>query len=317
MLALGVRCIALAAEPDPVLREAKRKIFPNLVEVSAVRDIDEDLFHQVFARRRFSAILIGSSSSCHDDSFLNLGRQGHADSHGHRLQQLQRIVGLLKRSARGVPIFQMFETAATLPAGLMKQCCSLVGSVPIQLDAACWGWTHRCRLYWLRGPSGGYHPQKEYPLPAGFEIKLRDEQHHYHHLVSNGNKVWPNLGRFTGGYEHAFDPLAVLSGVDVGFFTFTQECCHPTDQASNVSAEARTRFFHDDKRFPPLAYEVHSLLWKGDSWRTPTPAERAHLHGMPSTMLDAIPSSSDPRERTAVLNSAVGNGFHVPPSCLS
>ena len=59
LLALGVRCIAISAECDPELRQAKKKLFANLVEIEQVEMIKGSMFERVLARRNFSAILVG------------------------------------------------------------------------------------------------------------------------------------------------------------------------------------------------------------------------------------------------------------------
>ena len=57
-LALGMRCIALAAEADPALLEATRRTFPNLVTLPQVELVTGEVFAKVLRRRQFSAILV-------------------------------------------------------------------------------------------------------------------------------------------------------------------------------------------------------------------------------------------------------------------
>ena len=53
------------------------------------------------------------------------------------------------------------------------------------------------------------------------------------------------------------------------------------------------------------------MVWNQDEWRQPTPSERAQLHGLPPSLLEAIDHANQ-QQRTALRNSAVGNGFHIP-----
>ncbi|CAJ1330278.1 unnamed protein product, partial [Effrenium voratum] len=73
---------------------------------------------------------------------------------------------------------------------------------------------------------------------------------------------------------------------------------------------AAARFFQDDRRFPPSAYTVESLLWKDNVWRQPLPEERCQMMGFPAQCLRHVagPAAVE-RQRQ---NSLVGKGFHLP-----
>ena len=57
-------------------------------------------------------------------------------------------------------------------------------------------------------------------------------------------------------------------------------------------------------------------MWKKDVWRTPTPSERAQLHGLPPSLLQPLQAESG-AGRIALQNSVVGNGFHMPSVMLA
>lgn len=73
--------------------------------------------------------------------------------------------------------------------------------------------------------------------------------------------------------------------------TFTREFRHPTDRINQVTPDAASRFELDDRRFPPGAYEEHSLLWHGTQWRTPTTGERCEMMGVPPDLLQPVAGS--------------------------
>ena len=91
--------------------------------------------------------------------------------------------------------------------------------------------------------------------------------------------------------------------------TFTREFLHPSDRVASVSPSAAERFVSDSKRFPPGAYEAPSLAWKGPSWRTLSPGERAQILGVPPECLSRVPGHSE--LKTQRQNSILGNGFHL------
>ena len=59
LLALGVRCIALAAEQQENLQATVKMHFPHVVHATSVEDLKAEIFLPVLHRRKFSAIIIG------------------------------------------------------------------------------------------------------------------------------------------------------------------------------------------------------------------------------------------------------------------
>lgn len=113
------------------------------------------------------------------------------------------------------------------------------------------------------------------------------------------------------GFTPLIDPVAVISGSSTQVMhTFTHEFFHPLDRVQQVSAAAASRFYSDDRRFPPGAYEEASLLWRGEEWRQPQPVERCQLMGVPFAAVAAATGDAPTRRR--IQNSWVGNGFHIP-----
>ena len=117
---------------------------------------------------------------------------------------------------------------------------------------------------------------------------------------------------FEGGYTQRFSP----ENGKAQFYTFAREIRHPTDRLKQTSAQAATRFLSDHRRFPPQSYEEESLVWRREDWRQPSPAERAQIHGLPSCILEHIRHDNE-QQQTALRNSAVGNGFHIPSIMLA
>ena len=92
--------------------------------------------------------------------------------------------------------------------------------------------------------------------------------------------------------------------------TFTREFYHPVDRVPESSPAAAERFYADCRRFPPGAYEEHSLLWAGHQWQQPSPAERCQLMCLPPAVV--APARGDQVKRVQIQNSFIGNGFHIP-----
>ena len=79
-----------------------------------------------------------------------------------------------------------------------------------------------------------------------------------------------------------------------------------------MSPDAAERFYADQRRFPPGAYEESSLLWHGRQWRRPSPAERCQLMCLPPALV--APARGNQVKRAQQQNSFIGNGFHI--SCV-
>ena len=115
------------------------------------------------------------------------------------------------------------------------------------------------------------------------------------------------------GYSFKLNPKEVVKAGGKGAIsTFTREFPHGDLWQRGASKEARARALSDGSAFPDTAYEEHCLLWKGDKWRTPSPAQRAVIHGIPVSLISTIGAKKSEKERRRVQNCAVGNGFHVP-----
>ena len=314
-IALGMRCIAVAVEADEHLRTASEECFPNLVTLPHVQDFKADMLGPLLARRQIEAFLVGGK----------LGNRGNAGKHGasdksatRRPEDLYRVVNDIRSHAPTVPIFQFLEAAAPAPTEMVELCSQLVGGPPVQVDARMWGWVKRRRLFWLQGPAGGVDAQRCYHLPNGFSTQEADEVNAaVFKIQSSGTKPCPSAVKFGGGFDITFDPAKVVQSTQAEcFHTFTAEFRHPTDRVRRVSSQAADRFFEDQKRFPHAAYENSNLAWRGKEWRTLSPLERASIHCMPAALLEAVNVTSNPDEKRAFLNTAVGDGFHIPSLML-
>ena len=99
---------------------------------------------------------------------------------------------------------------------------------------------------------------------------------------------------------------------------FTTDPCHDPGIDGDASPEARTRFEEDGRRFPLAAYESGSLLWKGNSYRSYSPEEKAVVMDLPPSFTDPVKAIvSRPAVQMAARNSLVANGLHLPSFLLA
>ena len=194
---------------------------------------------------------------------------------------------------------------ASAPSDVVGAYTSWLGGRPVLIEAFHCGWTARKRLYWLTGRAKSL----DAPAPADWEWRDSDPLH-AGELRYVGGKPLPPRVHFEQGFCPLTQPGAVMKGEAKAMHTFTREFFHPPDRVPQVSPAAAQRFFEGGRRFPASAHEEHSLLWRGSSWRVPSPAERSMMLGVPASATTAV-DLEGPR-RTQVRNSPLGNGFHIP-----
>ena len=231
-------------------------------------------------RRRPRGILMGGGSPCQGNSAFNKDRMGLHDE-----RSLQPIhLCKLRDEVAAHPecshllVLALLENVASMPSEVLVQYNQWLGASPIMIDAAPCGWVHRRRYYWLVAHKAAIGPHLQAPdswdwVPHNGSVT---------ELRWQGTKPLPSKVVLQQGFTFMMDPGEVLAKAGVGaMHTFTREFFHPTDRVRQATPAAAARFFEDDRRFPPAAYEETSLVWKGSQWRQLLPEERAQIMGVP------------------------------------
>ena len=310
LLCMGATIYTVAAESDPVARSASAASMPNLIHLEDVAQVRAQDFVDFLARRQVRAIIIGGGSPCQGNSSLNCQRQGLGDLRSQQPRELCRIRDEFRALVAGTTtqVITFLENVASMPRQVQGQYTEWLGHQPVLIRAICCGWTHRNRLFWLGNGVTGVSPSLTPPQDWRWEPETKDTAPCLHFV---GKKPIPARINWEAGFAPLFNPTDVMQGqTHLGFHPFTREFYHPADRTGQSSAQAVARFFHDQCRFPPSAYEEHSLVWRGQTWRTPTPSERCQAMGLPPSAVSAV-EGPQPRRHQAQ-NSLIGNGFHLP-----
>ena len=307
LLQCGFHFFAIAAEMDPIAAELCASNMPNVIHVPRVESITAEALRPFLRRRQVRGILMGGGSPCQGNSSLNLDRQGLQDERSQQpliMVQLREDIRAVPE-ARSLEVVSFLENVASMPESVEVEYTSWMGGDPVLIEAASCGWAHRRRLYWLVGSRGSVASLGQ--APDSWEW-LEDEA--VATLRYSGAKALPPRVHLDAGFQFMFDPQHIVEAKGKGaMHTFTREFHHPEDRLASVSAAAAERFLCDGKRFPPGSYEANSLVWKGPTWRTLSPGERAQIMGVPPESLSHVPGN--PELKAQRQNSILGNGFHV------
>ena len=307
LLQCGFHFFAIAAEMDPIAANLCASNMPNVIHVRRVESITAAALRPFLRRRQIRGILMGGGSPCQGNSSLNLGRRGIDDARSQQPLVMVKLRDDIRAlpEAQSLELVSFLENVGSMPDSVETTYSDWMEGGPVLIDAAGCGWAHRRRLYWLVGSRGsvadlGQAPDSWEWLDDDAAVTLQYA----------GSKALPPRVHLDGGFQFMIDPQHVVEEKGKGaMHTFTREFRHPEDRMASVSAAAAERFLCDGKRFPPGAYEANSLVWKGPTWRTLSPGERAQIMGVPPESLGHVPGG--PELKTQRQNSILGNGFHV------
>ena len=307
LLSMCMHFYCLAAESDPAARQAVAASMPNIIHLEDTAQVRAQDFKEFLVRRRPRGIVIGGGSPCQGNSSLNKLRKGLDDSRSLQPVELVRIRDEFRAlpEAAECEIISFLENVGSMPSGVCKQYSEWMECSPVNIDASTCGWVSRNRLYWLCSSKGGVHPGLSPPQDWTWDLS-RDHPS----LSFGGKKPIPARVSWQNGFAPLLDPTAVMKQAMKPMHTFTREFRHPVDRVSQASPQAAQRFFDDHRRFPPGAYEEHSLVWRHDQWRTLSPVERAQIMGIPVAAISHVSGPANLRHQ--VQNSWLGNSFHIP-----
>ena len=315
LLALGISCSAIAVEQDARAVAAVHASFANVWQQPDVRSFDLDQVRRLLSSHPFTAILVAGGSPCQAVSALNSPRSGVQADRAQLFRLLPEIArnceALVKDLNLSVPVFSLLESAPTdFPDVVAQQ----MGGPPLTVFGGSFGWVRRTRCFWGQVQGRSLHSAKSLRAPK--DVCVSRSHDGTWQAYWQGKKPLPACIHFDGGYAPAFEPAeAMLQGPKAEPFAAFAACfTRPRDKVKGVSQEALLRFEDDSRRFPPFAYEVKNLLWKGSAWRQPNSRERAEAMMIPSSILDgaAPPDTSSHSEAEAIRCSLVGNSSHTP-----
>ena len=104
----------------------------------------------------------------------------------------------------------ILENVASAPHDVMTYYSELLGTTPLMIDAADYGWVKRRRAVWLHGPLGG-PTDVELNLPTDLSLVPTGRTDLPQHLRFQGQPI-PSQLYLLGGFETRIDPKEVLAG---------------------------------------------------------------------------------------------------------
>lgn len=299
---LGLQVLGhVSVERDSHAQRVVESHFPEVLQVSDVQDVDEDMVRE-WARSysQASVVLIGAGPPCQGVSGLNSDRKGALKDERSRLfVHVPRITELVRRVFVWCQVYTLMESVASMDDADRNQMSQAMGTEPWRCDAGTMTWCHRPRLYWLTWELTGMEGAVLHSSRDPREVCLHANQD----LESVCQEGWIKI-----------DPTRA-------FPTFTTS--RPRDQPgrkpaglSQCTEEELGRWKADLHRFPPYQYANHNLLvGTNNQVRMPSVEEKEYCMGFP---VGYTANCVIKRERTNttqhkdIRHSLIGNSWSVP-----
>ena len=316
----------LACERETNLRDLVRRRWPNLSHFGEVARLDMTTLAQRIGASGCSLVLLGAGPPCQPFSGLSSSPKGFEDERTAPLKAFVRIRDDLEAYCRGKGlVFKwLLEEVASMSITHRQEITQLVGSQPVLIHAADFGWVHRPRLYWgLQSSALDHAAALELP---GVEIFPPGKLAEGIHVAKWSGSAWPKTWTPDDGFEWRYRDEVGKRGMGTPgakyaptyaqgrFLTFTTAFRHPADRpppAGKGDQFVFQRFVDDDRLRPLASYVRGNVLWKGSQARPLNPDECEVLIGLPrGATADFEPKKGQTPKQTRL--HAIGNSFHVP-----
>jgi hypothetical protein len=152
---LRKRFRGIAAEMDPHARALAAHHHPKVQSYADALDITSELIMTEFRKRPYSGLLLTAGPPC--SPFSSLGSQrGFKDEASRPLLHFLDLHGQLSTDClrSGVEFRWLLEEVSSMPQDVRETISGRLGTQPLLLNAADFGWVHRSRLYWGSLPLG-------------------------------------------------------------------------------------------------------------------------------------------------------------------
>ena len=98
-------------------------------------------------------MIAGGGSPCQPNTSLNMGRRGLHDERALQPFELVRIIAdirdLPEVKEQRLPVLGWLENTASSPPEVVSAYSEALHAIPLEMDAADYGWTGRRRLFWI------------------------------------------------------------------------------------------------------------------------------------------------------------------------
>eukprot|EP00438_Fugacium_kawagutii_P024162 Skav223371 [mRNA] locus=scaffold1536:180534:185737:+ [translate_table: standard] len=259
----------VSVERSPSARRVVEANFPGSLHVESVEEVDDEMVRSWSLRfGQVSLVVLGAGPPCQGVSGLNFDRKGALrDARSSLYTHVSRIRSLLQKHFTWAAVAALMESVASMDSCDQRHMSSDFGDSPIRLDAGCFTWCNRPRLYW-----------------TSWELQQSDVA--WVSFVDNDQIAhWELAG--AQRIEDVVEPGWVKVCNEQAFPTFTtaRPRDHPGRKPAGLAqcdATVVARWKEDLHRFPPYQYlPKHCLINRSNSLRLPSVSEREMMLGFP------------------------------------
>jgi len=306
----GGDVFGVGAEIDGELRQHINKAFPRIGLFTKAEAVTVKKIWPRIVQSGCSRVLLMAGPPCQPWSSLG-PQQGRLDTRADAIDVFADFLHDLKAKCDKdrMPFDWLMEEVASMSKEARDHISDKLGTTPVAVNAADWGYVHRARLIWSTAKLSDFGKHTSVANDGIDIIRWTGPPSPENWKPQGNNATWRSRG-MCGKKASPIDGSDWAPTFPAGrFLCFTRAFPHPADRAGNCDELTMRRFNSDGRRFPVYQYTEGNLVSGAIGELRPLNAsERFELMGFPS----GFAASLGEDKRLA----AIGNAWHLPSLLL-
>ena len=145
-LALGLRVITLAFEPNQEARDALRLSFPDVILLDSLDQFKGDMVSQLVKKKELTGIIV--NGGCVKQGLPAVTASQKAADKRRPAQWVRRISSSI-RAVCSVPVVECLENSGSVSGQTRDFTSQCLTATPCFINASTFGWIDRPRIFWI------------------------------------------------------------------------------------------------------------------------------------------------------------------------